>query len=189
MKPTEVTDFWFGPKGERGNATARDLWFSHSEETDNEIRTRFGATVRAALEGELEGWSESDEGALALILLLDQFTRNIYRGTAAAFAGDPTALAQARRLVRSRADRRFSKLERWFIYMPFEHSEQLTDQQDSLRLFGELAADGEPAPLAWAQRHFEVIRRFGRFPHRNEILGRVSTSEELEFLQQPGSRF
>jgi uncharacterized protein (DUF924 family) len=189
MKPTEVTDFWFGPKAERDNATARDFWFSQSAATDDEIRTRFGATVAAALHGELGNWSGSDEGALALILLLDQFTRNIHRGTAAAFAGDSTALSHARRLVGGGADRRFSKLERWFIYMPFEHSEQLTDQQDSLRLFGELAVDGEPAPLAWAQRHFEVIRRFGRFPHRNQILGRVSTPEEIEFLREPGSRF
>ena len=189
MEPAEITDFWFGPKDERGRATARDFWFTQSAATDDGIRQRFGTTVESVLRGELETWSESDEGALALILLLDQFTRNMYRGTAEAFAGDRRAVLLSRRMVGTGADRRYSRLERWFIYMPFEHSEQLADQQESLRLFAGLAADGEPAPLAWAQRHFDVIRRFGRFPHRNEVLGRASTPDELEFLRQPGSRF
>ena len=175
------------------SAVAQPLATSGSRKsaaTDDEIRPRFGTTVESALRGELEAWSESDEGTLALILLLDQFTRNMFRGTPRGVRGrcaglsccpggwlapEPTAVTR--------------RLERWFIYMPFEHSEQLADQQESLRLFGDLAADGEPAPLDWAQRHFEVIRRFGRFPHRNEMLGRASTPEELEFLRQPGSRF
>ena len=189
MRPAEVTDYWFGPSTERERAAPRSFWFAASEATDGEIRHRFGPTVEAALGGELDAWAESDDGALAMILLLDQFTRNIHRGTAGAFAGDSAALRLASGLVNSVADRRYSRLERWFIYMPFEHSEALRDQQQSLRLFGELAAEGEAAPLAWAQRHFDVIQRFGRFPHRNAILGRSSTPAELDFLREPGSRF
>ena len=185
MTPAEILDFWFGLDA----AAPRDFWFRKSESVDSEIRSRFGAAVEEALAGTLDHWSATPEGSLALILLLDQFTRNIFRDTPRAFAGDAAALGHARRLVQSGVDRRFDALRRWFIYLPFEHSEQLEDQRESLRLFGDLAREGQPGPLEWAQKHFDVIRRFGRFPHRNEILGRTSTPEESEFLRQPGSRF
>jgi uncharacterized protein (DUF924 family) len=185
MTPTEILDFWFG----EGAEAPRDFWFSKSESVDAEMRSRFGALVEEALVGSLDHWTATPEGTLALILLLDQFTRNIFRDTPRAFAGDPAALGLARSMVQSGLDGRFDALRRWFIYLPFEHSERLEDQYESLRLFGELAREGQPGPLEWAQKHFDVISRFGRFPHRNEILGRASTPEESEFLRQPGSRF
>lgn len=185
MHPDEVLDFWFGADP----PAVRDYWFRKSDAFDDAIRSRFGTAIEAALSGTLDEWSAAPEGTLALIVLLDQFTRNAFRDTPRAFAGDAAALGHARRLVGAAADRRLTTLRRWFVYMPFEHSEELIDQYESLRLFGELARDGLDAPLEWARRHFEVVRRFGRFPHRNEILGRASTAEELEFLKGPGSRF
>jgi len=188
MYHTAVLDYWFGADRARPLA-ARDFWFRKSAIVDSEIRARFGATVEEALAGRLEEWRAEPGGTLALILLLDQFTRNIFRDTSRAFAGDVAALGHARSLVESGAHRQFEPVERWFIYLPFEHSERLSDQRQSLQLFGELAADGLDGALEWAQKHYDVIRRFGRFPHRNELLGRASTADELAFLQQPGSRF
>ena len=185
MSAAEILEYWFGADA----SVPRDFWFRKSDTVDGEIRARFGATVEAALDGSLDHWAATPEGCLALILLLDQFTRNAFRGSPRAFAGDAAALGHARRLVDAGLDRRFEALRRWFIYLPFEHSERLADQYESLRLFGELASDGEPGSLEWARKHFEVIRRFGRFPHRNDIVGRASTPEEVEFLKQPGSRF
>ena len=185
MTPAAILDFWFGADA----VAPRDFWFSKSDSVDAEIRSRFGSAVEAALAGSLDNWAETPEGSLAQILLLDQFTRNIFRGTPRAFAGDEAALGLAQGMVQAGLDRHFNALQRWFIYLPFEHSERLEDQYESLRLFGDLAREGEPGPLECAQKHLDVIRRFGRFPHRNEILGRASTSEELEFLRQPGSRF
>jgi uncharacterized protein (DUF924 family) len=187
MQPREVLDFWFGSKGQL--QSARDLWFRKSAATDSEIRDRFGASIELALGGALDSWRRDLQGRRALILLLDQFTRNVYRDTPRAFAGDPAALALARAMVAGGEDRSCDPYERWFIYLPFEHSESLADQDDSVRLFRALADDGLPSALDWAERHREVIRRFGRFPHRNAILGRVSSAEELEFLRQPGSSF
>jgi uncharacterized protein (DUF924 family) len=151
---------------------------------------RFGPTVEAALHGDLRHWADGDaRGALALILLLDQFTRNIHRDSARAFAGDEAALALAKRLVADGRHLQLSPVERWFAYLPYEHSERLEDQRESLRLFGQLAQEGLGEPLVWAQKHHDVIARFGRYPHRNGLLGRESTAEEIEFLRQPGSRF
>jgi uncharacterized protein (DUF924 family) len=186
----EVLDFWFGAVGSPEHGKSRALWFTKSAATDEEIRARFGATVEAALAGRLDDWAEGSAGdALALILLLDQFTRNIHRDTARAFAGDAKALAVAKRLVAEGRDRQLVPLERWFAYLPFEHSEQIADQHESLRLFESLAKEGLAEPLVWARKHHEVIERFGRYPHRNELLGRPSTAMEIEFLKQPGSRF
>jgi uncharacterized protein (DUF924 family) len=185
MRAAEILEYWFGAD----TSAPRDFWFSKSETVDREIRARFGTAVETALAGSLDQWTATPEGTLALILLLDQFTRNVFRGTPRAFAGDAAALGHASRLVDAGLDRRFEALRRWFIYLPFEHSERLADQYESLRLFGELAGDGQHGPLEWARKHFEVIRRFGRFPHRNDIMGRASTPEEVEFLRQPGSRF
>jgi uncharacterized protein (DUF924 family) len=189
MEPADVLDFWFGAPGAPGAGKPRDFWFRKSSDTDALIRERFGMLVEAALRGELDDWSQSPRGTLALIIVLDQFTRNIHRDTPRAFSGDAAALAHARRLVERGDDLALPLVERWFAYMPFEHSESLHDQGESVRLFEQLAAQGLESPLPWARAHFDVIRRFGRFPHRNEILGRASTPEELEFLSQPGSGF
>lgn len=191
VEPGEVLEFWFGPAPAGGEpAAARPQWFAKDEAFDDEIRARFGTTIEAALAGRLEHWADTPESALAYVLVLDQFTRNAYRATPAAFAGDARALSAARRIVAQRWDERMTPVWRWFCYLPFEHSERLDDQRESVRLFATLRGD----PVAggayeWAVRHLEVIERFGRFPHRNEILGRESSAEEVDFLRQPGSRF
>ncbi|MGE5339308.1 MAG: DUF924 family protein [Gemmatimonadota bacterium] len=187
--PREVLDFWFGEPGSPEHGRERDFWFTKSAATDELIRARFGADTDAALRGEREPWAQTVDGTRALILLLDQFTRNIFRGTPRAFAGDARALQIARQLVSSGADRTLAPMQRWFVYLPFEHSESIDVQRESLRLFGELAAAGHPDALRWAQKHYDVIARFGRYPHRNDILGRASTPEELAFLAQPGAGF
>ncbi|HOL36438.1 MAG TPA: DUF924 family protein [Rubrivivax sp.] len=181
-----ILDFWFGAAD-----APRDEWFRKDAAFDERIRARFGALVERALAGELVAWERAPHTALARILLLDQFTRNIHRGSARAFAGDALALAAARALVASGADRRLAPLQRWFVYLPFEHAEDAAAQAESLRLFGALAAEAPSlaSALEWADRHAAVIARFGRYPHRNEALGRASTPEEIEFLKQPGSSF
>ncbi|HTT11978.1 MAG TPA: DUF924 family protein [Burkholderiaceae bacterium] len=187
--PRDVLDFWFGPPDSPEYGAPRDMWFRKSEATDATIRARFGGAVEAALAGERRGWANGPRDALALVLMLDQFTRNIFRDTPRAFAGDEQALQVASEVVDRGADRLLIPVERWFIYLPFEHAESLSVQDESLRLFGQLAAEGHQDALAWAQKHHDVIARFGRFPHRNRILGRTSSAEELAFLAQPGSRF
>jgi uncharacterized protein (DUF924 family) len=189
MTPEEVLGFWFGAPGSREHGTVRTLWFTKSDTTDALIRERFRELTERAIAGELDEWATTPRGALALIIVLDQFTRNIHRDTPRAFAGDAKALKIACKLVYSSRDRKLQPLERWFAYMPFEHSERLIDQYESVRLFEDLASDGVAEPLDWAIKHFNVVKRFGRFPHRNEILGRASTPEEVEFLKEPGSRF
>lgn len=187
--PQEILDFWFGAPGTPEHGTARELWFRKSDATDATIRERFGPDVEAALAGQRHDWQRGPREKLALLLLLDQFTRNMFRDTPRAFAGDPQALALAQAMVARGDDRLLVPLERWFVYLPFEHSESLQVQEECLRLCRQLVADGQPDALVWAQKHYDVIARFGRFPHRNEILGRASTPEEIAFLQQPGSRF
>jgi uncharacterized protein (DUF924 family) len=189
MSPDDVLDFWFAVPGDADYGKARPLWFTKSEATDQLVRQRFGDTVEEALCGSLDDWAATPRGALALILVLDQFTRNIFRDSPRAFAGDAKALRLASNLVDRDDDRRLSPIERWFAYMPFEHSEFLNDQIESVRLFKQLAKEGLEEPLAWAVKHYDVIKRFGRFPHRNSILGRESTADELEFLKEQGSRF
>jgi uncharacterized protein (DUF924 family) len=182
----EVLDFWF--TSEKGRQ--RDVWFTKNDAFDRELRNRFGAALSAGLAGAFGEWCATPHGSLARVLLLDQFTRNAFRDTADAFAGDSRALATAERAIEREFDRLLDPYERWFLYMPFEHSEELDLQERGVTLFTVLAAEtGVDAPLPWAKRHRDVIRRFGRFPHRNEILGRASTPEELAFLAQPGSRF
>jgi uncharacterized protein (DUF924 family) len=188
--PADVLDYWFGAPGSAEHGRPRELWFRKSDVTDREIRSRFGAAVEAALRGELAHWADGEaRRALALVVLLDQFTRNSFRDTARAFAGDAQALAVAKALVADGRDRQLIPVERGVVYLPFEHSENLADQHESLRLFGQLAEAGLPDLLVWARKHYDIIVRFGRYPHRNELLGRTSTAEEIEFLKQPGSRF
>jgi len=186
-----VLDFWFGRHGDRGRDAPRRQWFEKSDAFDEQIRDRFGTLIPRAIAGELQAWSADPESAVAQILVLDQFTRNVFRGSAQAFAGDTRALAAARALVGAGKDRGLLGVQRQFVYLPFEHAEDLAAQDEALRLFTELERD-EPIVgelSLWAQRHRDIIVRFGRFPHRNAALGRSSTPDEIEFLKQPGSSF
>jgi len=183
-----VLDFWFGAPP---HAQARAEWFVKNPAFDDEIRQRFAAAIDAACAGALQDWDAAPPSALARILLLDQFTRNVHRGTARAFAGDALALAAARRMVAAGEDEALPPMQRSFVYLPFEHAEDLAMQDEAVRLFERLASReaGFETMLDYAVRHRVVIERFGRFPHRNAILGRVSTPEEAAFLEQPGSSF
>jgi uncharacterized protein (DUF924 family) len=189
-KAREILDFWFGSRGSAEFGKSRKIWFEKSEEFDSALRDRFGAWHRLAAAGRFDAWQARPQSALALIVLLDQFSRNMFRGTPAAFACDERALSIAMKAVARRFDRDLPPVQRWFIYLPYEHAESLGAQRESLRLFAGLRGDADSAGAEdYARRHFEIIARFGRFPHRNAILGRASTAEELEFLKKPGSGF
>jgi uncharacterized protein (DUF924 family) len=186
-----VLDFWFGAPDDPRHLLPRQQWFVKDDAFDALIRERFGTLIERAIAGELRHWAATPAGALAQIVVLDQFTRNAFRGDARAFAGDARAPAAAQALVASGQDRTLPGVQRQFVYLPFEHAEDLAVQREGIRLFAQLERD-EPAVgelLIWAQRHHDIIERFGRFPHRNAALGRTSTPEELEFLRQPGSAF
>jgi uncharacterized protein (DUF924 family) len=187
----DVLDFWFGAPGSPEYGTERKMWFRKDAAFDARLRERFGALLDAACAGELDAWATTPEGTLALVIVLDQFSRNCHRGTPRAFAADDRALAMARRLVASGEDRRLPTLHhRVFAYLPFEHAESMDAQRESLRLFGELQHDPDgKGYYDYALRHASVIERFGRFPHRNAQLGRVSSGAELAFLREPGSSF
>jgi uncharacterized protein (DUF924 family) len=182
----EILEFWFGSPP----LASRDIWFRKDAAFDTVIHERFGEAIAAACAGAFGEWCNEPHGALARVILLDQFTRNAFRGTAEAFAGDERALATAEDAIARGLDRQLTPAERGFLYMPFEHSEDPAMQERSLALFGALAAEtGVAGQLDWAKRHAEVIRRFGRFPHRNALLRRPSTPEETEYLRLPGSGF
>ena len=181
-----MLDFWFGP--ERGKP--RPEWFRKDDAFDAEIRRRFGELHASAARRELEAWRASPEPMLALIILLDQFSRNLHRGDARAFAQDAHALECALETVTRGDDLGLLPVERQFVYLPFEHSEDLAHQEKGCDLMRSLDAFEETRGVSeWAVKHRDVIARFGRFPHRNAVLGRESTPEELAFLDQPGSRF
>ncbi len=188
-----MLDFWFGAPGTPEHGQPRPVWFKKSAAFDAAIRARFLGLYEQAARGEKADWYRDAHGTLALIVVLDQFPRNLFRegpDAARAFATDPQALALARGLVARGADRDLAPLERWFAYLPFEHAEDLGAQREALRLFTQLQEEtGLAEPLVWAQKHHDVIARFGRYPHRNAVLGRESTAAETEFLKQPGSRF
>ena len=181
----EVLEFWFGAPSSRERGRRRKSWFQKSEPFDAEIRRRFFANWERAARGELDPWRTTPLASLALIVTLDQFPRNMFRGTARAFATDPPALAAARSMIAMEFDRLLSPVERLFSYLPFAHAEDLSAQRRSLALFQGL----DPEDMRSAKRHYEIIARFGRFPHRNAVLGRRSTPDETEFLKQPGSSF
>lgn len=190
-RAAEVLDFWFGKPDEAHYLQTREAWFRKDEAFDALIAMRFGTLIDAGLRGELAPWAQQPLSALAQLIVLDQFTRNTRRGSAGMFAGDAQALATARAMVERGDDLRLAAVQRQFVYLPFEHSETLADQLECLRLFARLSRD-EPSLtnlLEWAQKHHDVVARFGRFPHRNAALGRPSTAEEIEFLKQPGSGF
>ncbi|WP_310633847.1 DUF924 family protein [Paraburkholderia sp.] len=187
----EVLDFWFGAPDSEEFGRARKIWFRKREAFDAQLRERFGALLDAACAGELDAWCATLEGALALIVVLDQFSRNCHRGTARAFAADEHALRIARELVARGDDLKLPTAQhRAFAYLPFEHAESAEAQRESVRLFGELAKGGEGEDYYdYALRHAKVIERFGRFPHRNATLGRASSEDEAAFLREPGSSF
>ena len=194
----EILEFWFGddPDDSAVAAAKAELWWGHNPATDELLRERFGTAVSAAAVGILDHWSGSPHGRLALILLLDQLPRAIHRGTHESFSLDVDAKKVASQGLASGADRLLRPIERLFYYLPLEHSEEIDDQERSVELYRELAASVPETHRAifegfldYAVRHRDVIARFGRFPHRNSILGRESIAEEIAFLEEPGSSF
>jgi len=184
-----ILEFWFGRPGTEVYGRTRKQWFRKDAAFDAAIRSRFGSAIEIALAGGFAAWV-APRVALARILLLDQFTRNAFRDTARAFSGDRLALTLAREAVARGDDADLIPVERWFVYLPFAHAESLPEQQRAIELFARLRdASGLTEPIDWARRHARVIELFGRFPHRNAILGRESTAEEIKFLATPGSRF
>ena len=173
--PGAVLAFWreAGPK----------KWYAKDNAFDDDVRARFLATYEAAAAGRLSDWEENPDGALALIITLDQFPRNMFRGDARTYAADPLARAVADRAIARGFDKKFAVPERTFFYLPFEHSENLADQERGLDLN---RATGDADALKWADLHADIIRRFGRFPHRNAMLGRETTPEEQAFLDGGG---
>jgi uncharacterized protein (DUF924 family) len=186
----EVLDFWFGAPDSPERGRPRSCWFAKSEAFDGQIRSNFAGLYRRAAGGDLAGWERTPLAALALAVLLDQFPRNMFRGTAQAFAADGRALGTARLIVERGFDTVLRPVERWFVYLPFEHAEDIAVQRRSIALFRALESDPDSAgTVDYARRHYDIIARFGRFPHRNDVLGRRSTPEESLFLLQPGSGF
>ncbi len=182
----QVLDFWFGAPGSPHYNKSRAEWFRKSADFDAQIRSRFLCLHEQATAGQLVHWRTSPLTLLALLIVLDQFPRNMFRDSCQAFATDAMALDCARRMTALRWDQRLHPVERGFVYLPFEHAEDIEAQRTALQLFGTL---GRADLLEWAQKHYDIIERFGRFPHRNALCGRESTPEETEFLKQPGSRF
>jgi uncharacterized protein (DUF924 family) len=198
VEPETVLAFWFGAAaGDPATASAREsFWFGVSPETDALVRGQFAIAVETAASGALDGWLGQPRSALALVLLLDQFPRNIHRGTAAAFACDARARAAARHATGAGYLEALGPLESSFLLLPYQHSESLDDQRESVRLAARLRAEAPPAwrpvlteYLAFAQQHLALIERFGRFPHRNAVLGRTSTAGELAHLASGGTSF
>lgn len=195
MEPDDLLHAWFGAPGAPPLAAAK-RWFTRDDAFDAALRERFGPALEAAIAGALDGWRTTSRGRLALIVLLDQVSRNIFRGTARSFAQDPLARALALEMLAAGEDRSLSPVERYFVLMPLMHAEDMALQRRCVEGFQALL-DGAPeetrglfeSAVDYAQRHAVIVERFGRFPHRNAILGRDSTPEEVEFLRQPGSSF
>ncbi len=179
MTTSDVLEFWFG---DDPGAWQRDRWFTADPSFDRVIATQFGPTLKLAMTGMLDGWANTAEGALALIIVLDQFSRNIHRGTPRAFAADARARRVADGAIKAFFDRGLTPVQRVFLYLPFEHSEDLEDQDRSAKLYGGLAGLGIDECITSAYQHRSVIAQFGRFPHRNAILGRESTEAERVYL-------
>ncbi|MGK7888290.1 MAG: DUF924 family protein [Leptolyngbyaceae cyanobacterium] len=188
-----ILNFWFGGSVEQepSYAQQRKLWFRKHDQTDQWIREQFHPIYEQVTRGSCQDWLTTAQGALAMVIVLDQFSRNMFRGTPQAFATDEQALVVAERAIAQHFDQQVFPAQRLFFYLPFEHSEKLQHQHQSVTLFQALAQQSEEFQDAYdyALKHQAVIERFGRFPHRNTILGRPSTPAELEFLQQPGSSF
>lgn len=180
IKPADILNFWFSPQSKAN-------WFKRSMDFDATIRARFLAAWYQARAEDFARWADESDGALALIILLDQFPRNMFRASPLAFASDAQALDLARAAIARDFDQAQAADRRRFFYLPFEHSEDLADQKACVQFFKDRTQD--PEGLDYAQRHLAVIERFGRFPHRNIVLGRLSTAEEEAYLREPGSGF
>jgi uncharacterized protein (DUF924 family) len=198
MKPTEIVEFWFGDalaSAERAKLRAK-LWFSKNDEFDREIESRFGALPESAARGELDEWRGQAGSALALVLIVDQFPRNLFRGSSRSFEFDPLAREVALEAISRDFDKLLHPLQSSFLYLPLEHAEEIELQERSVQLFEQLFARA-PMDLHdlfgsfadYARRHRDIVRRFGRFPHRNGVLGRPSTPEEVAYLESGGDRF
>ena len=186
----QVLAFWFGEPGSPECGRSRREWFAKDAAFDGEIRRRFLALHASAALGECDRWAAGPQGLLALIVVLDQFSRNLYRDDPRAFAQDERALSAARLMVERRWDETLLPVERLFAYLPFEHAEDLAEQDRCVALMGALEAFEETRGMVtWAEKHRVIVRRFGRFPHRNAILGRASSEEEITFLAGPDSSF
>ena len=177
----DILDFWF-------KETQPQQWFQKNPEYDELVKSNFLETYEIARQGALDEWKNDADGVLCLCLLLDQFPRNMFRDTPQAFATDAQALLIAKYALSKGLDQVISPEKRRFVYLPFEHSENLSDQKKSLELFETMKSD-DPLSYDYAVRHYEVIEKYGRFPHRNKILGRANTPEEEEYLSQAGSGF
>jgi len=198
VTPETVIDFWFGKALDNPESARQQskVWYGADADLDGAIRTQFSALLDAVLAGDYAGWESSAEGSLAMVILLDQFSRNIYRGDARAFSGDKRALQIAQQAVERGFDQQLPGLYRVFLYHPFHHSEQLADQESAVELMQTVA---QQSSLEWqdflhgftryAVEHREVVKRFGRFPHRNKILGRRTTAEEQAFLDDGASSY
>ncbi len=193
-----VLEFWFGAREEDADVIADGcaLWFRGGADIDAAIQARFSGLREAAIDGQLDDWLVFPRGRLALVILVDQFSRNLFRADAQAFAHDVLARSWCAQGLASRVDRSLRPIERVFLYLPLEHSETLAHQERSVELFEVLNGDASGDTretfadyLDYARRHYTIIARFGRFPHRNAALGRSSTAEEIVFLEQPGSSF
>ena len=200
---SDILSFWFGRESSIVDICAQQktLWWSKNQEVDANITVRFKAVTDAVASGELDDWQDCAEGLAASIICMDQFPRNMYRGTAKSFAFDVYGLELANRMLQKGWDNNLHPLQRVFSYLPFEHSESLKDQETSVALFASLRDRAEENKVNeqerlifnnyynFALKHHAIVEEFGRFPHRNKILERISTDEEIEFLSQPGSSF
>ena len=185
-----VLDFWFAPQGDAQHGAFRRAWFEKQPEFDGACRTHFTSLLQDAAKGKLDRWAETAEGALALVVLLDQLSRNIHRGTPQAFATDAQALALSRRMVARGFDQILDPVMRIFVYLPFEHAEDPALQDEAVRLMESLPeAPWRAEVVRFAHAHRDVIAKYGRFPHRNAILGRTDTPAETEYLSLPGAGF
>jgi uncharacterized protein (DUF924 family) len=186
----EVLDFWFGQEGDPEYGRFRDEWFRKDPAFDARVTRQFFGLYEEADAGDLDGWRDDAESCLALVLVLDQFPRNMFRGDGRTHAADSKALEASRHAVEHALDRELPAFQRMFLYMPFMHSEDLEDQRRSVELFERLAGEaGAPDVVSYAVAHRDIVERFGRFPHRNEILRRETTPEEAAFLTTEGSSF
>lgn len=201
-QPEEICTFWFGALDADGRASAeaQQRWFTKDPEFDALIRQRFLESFQAAVQGGLDAWRRAPRSALALILVVDQFSRNMFRGEARMFSGDALGLAVAKEGLTARLDEAMGVAERTFFRMPLMHSESLADQEACVAAFEALAseyrgrgrddlAEAVGGNLKYAIAHRDIVAKWGRFPHRNALLGRVSTPEEIAFLKEPGSSF
>ena len=198
IRPDDVLSFWFGSIADDGSCAPEfeKRWWSKDPAFDRQVTETFGDAIAAAEAGELDAWSETPRGCLALVILCDQMTRNSRRGSGRMFAADGKAQSLLRHAIESGFPAQLRTMERYFLYMPLMHAESRELQREGVERFDALAADAEPGARASAasaadymRQHEAIVACFGRFPHRNELLGRESTPEELAFLEQPGSSF